>query len=462
LDSTSSQNFETIGHLRLRTDGLCLALKQRFMELQARDFPDDGASQAITLLEDLLTAVELQIPRVTDEPTLILIGWTIIQLGQTLEYFDNAGTDQTPRGLVCLLQSLYWRLNRQSTLLAWPQANYNFTIRSLVEFLKELFQNFGVAEINKVFASYNGPQYMVSFPRVERDNVLMHAVFGHELGHEIANNFLAHEAGTASHQAAAVSIWGKVVGALGKLPLSELQNAIQTVFRLRQRALQELLSDIVGVYIFGPSALFAAHELHTSSDLDATPSLENDYPPGRMRIRVSLEASDEEGYLSALSSHSNKSTDDNSFLAAATLVKRLREISASDNDKNALAIDPLVDIAYEWAEDTLSEAKKFARQEVGAALYSARTLSKEVPQLVQRLKSRLPPNEIGNSLTPTPVDERSSVLAAWLFFLEESQSSTSLDSKRKKLKHLNEMALRGLEYIVLQRNYLVSYPGDAQ
>lgn len=380
-----------------------------------------------------------------------MVTLVVFELGKTLEYFDNAGTDQTPRGLVCLLRSLYERLGRNSALLAWPQADYNFTIRNYVETLKRLFANMGPnAKMDGILAKYKGPADFVSFPRIERDNVLMHAIFGHELGHPIATDFLTQESAKPEYATKELEIRNEVSAALGAAnSLAELHTAMQTVFALRFRALEELISDTVGIYLFGPSALFAGYEINLWA-LDVVPSAGNDcYPPGRMRIRVCLEAARSLKHLAVLANHS----DSPSFRAAASLTDQLAALAAEDSDKKAIETNALAKIAYKWVDASLSDAQAFAKQAVGSAVYEDAIFEAEVPDLVGRLKNGLPPNELGNSLNPRRVDERSAILAAWLAVLEESQSPTATTGSTDDVARLNEKTLRALEYIVLEREY---------
>ena len=110
----------------------------------------------------------------------------------------------------------------------------------------------------------------------------------------------------------------------------------------------------------------------------------------------------------------------------------------------------------------MPSAQAFARNAVGQALYGESTIRSEVPGLVKRLKQGLPPNEIGNSIDPTAVDERSAVLAGWLVSLEASQASADTGQAIADLGRLNEKALRGLEYVVLQRRYRLGTRGTAE
>lgn len=444
---------------------LCLALRRRFEELRSRDYPDEGAGEALELLGELLVIVRRCIEGLNDERTLVMTSLAIVELGETLEYFDNAGTDQTPRGLVCLLRSLYERLNRQSKFLAWPQAGYNFTIRSLVDYLKELFKHLGAdSEVSEVFAKYTGPHDLVSFPRVERDNVSMLAIFGHELGHPIAYKFLQQEGGSQEHQARETQARQDILKAMGGTPsLLGLQEAMQAVFQLRKRALEELISDMVGVYLFGPSAIFAGQELFMWGNLNAIPSDQNGgYPPGRMRLRVSMEAAEREGFVDAMREMATDPSIGTTVSYATVLLDHLAGLVQDRSDEQQIATSDTARIAYDWVAATLPSAQEFARNAVGQALYGESTIRREVPRLVERLKQGLPPNEIGNSIGPTAVDERSSVLAGWLVSLEASQASANTSQAIADLGRLNEKALRGLEYVVLQRRYRLGTRGTAE
>lgn len=435
-----------------------MSLKQRFAELHARDYPDAGAAKALSLLVELLSILQKRVEIIGDERTLVMASDVVINLGETLEYFDNAGTDQTPRGLVVLLQSLYAKLNRQSNLLAWPQSVYNFTIRPFVEYLNALFQYLGSdAEIDAVLSAYTGPHDLVSFPRIERDNVRMYAVFGHEMGHEIADEFLRNEQGSASYAQQESEVRNKVVAAMGGTPsMADRQKRLTSVFVLRKRALEELISDTVGIYLFGLSALYAGHEIHPGAGVDLIPSDANDYPPGRMRLRVSLELSRAEGQLDALAKFATDPKTGGAFSAGVSLVNRIEKLVAADDDVKAINSDPYVSIAYEWVHATLPSAQAFARSAVGAAIYPIASQEKECSGLVERLLDGLPPNEIGNSLAPVQVDVRSAILASWLISLDASQSNGAC--KNEEFSRLNEKTLRGIEYIELQGEYFAKYP----
>lgn len=460
--ATSPNTFSTLEHQRLRTAALCVSLKQRFAELHARDFPDDGAAKSLWLLADLLSILQKRVEVIPDEKILVMASDIVIGLGAALEFFDNASTDQTPRGLVVLLQSLYGRLSRPSNLLAWPQSDYNFTIRPLVKVLKIMFGNLGPdTDIDAVFQAYTGPHELVSFPRIERDNVRMYAVFGHEMGHEVADTFLNQELTTAQYKAEETDVRSKVVAAMGGDPsLPDLQKRLEHVFRLRKRALEELISDTVGIYLFGPSALFAGHEIHAGTHADRIPSNSNDgYPPGRMRLRVSLGLCRVEGQLDALADFVADPRTGTAFAAGKLLVDHIDTITSSDADTQAIATDSFVSIAYEWVNSTLPKAQAFAKTSIGTALYAEGTQRAECSKLVERLLDGLPPNEVGSSLDPVQVDARSAILAAWLISLQSSQ--TPGKNSNEEIIRLNEKTLRGIEYIELQREYLVRFPRTA-
>jgi hypothetical protein len=240
--------------------------------------------------------------------------------------------------------------------------------------------------------------------------------------------------------------------------MADLQKWLRSVLLLRKRALEELISDTVGIYLFGLSALYAGHEIHPGAGVDLIPSDANDgYPPGRMRLRVSLELSRAEGQLDRLANFANDPKTGGAFSAGLSLVNRIESLVAADDDMKAIARDPYVSIAYEWVKATLPSAQAFAKRAVGAAIYPIASQEGECSGLVERLLDGLPPNEIGNSLSPVQVDTRSAILASWLISLDASQSNDA--SKKEDFARLNEKTLRGIEYIELQSEYFKKYPG---
>lgn len=181
--------FERPAYLRVRAHSLRAGLLSR-LEEYAFDFPGGAPRRAIELIQVLLEAIGEEIDRTSDDRIIALICRVIRGMGTLLQHFDNAHTAQTPRGLPQMLGALMAQLEPNATLVAWPQSSYNYTIRDLLAPLKEMTESLLSKQSHqRVFGSVAGPLNFVSFPRIERDNVLLHAIFGHELGHPSLPNF---------------------------------------------------------------------------------------------------------------------------------------------------------------------------------------------------------------------------------------------------------------------------------
>ena len=176
-------------YLKIRVHALRQGLVSRLKEYVS-DFPTGTPILVIDLLQQILKKIEPRIDSATDERILSLIGRTIRTYGGYLEHFDNAHTEQTPRALAQLLEDLCKTLQFGEKLVVWPQAAYNYSIQNILPDIKcplvHLLSPEEQKDLFKEFTAIN----LVSFPRIERDNILLHAIFGHELGHPIADSFL--------------------------------------------------------------------------------------------------------------------------------------------------------------------------------------------------------------------------------------------------------------------------------
>lgn len=458
------KSFERRAYLRVRAHSLRAGLLAR-LEEYAFDFPGGAPRRAIELIQALLAAIGEEIDQTSDERAIGLICRVIRGMGTLLQHFDNAHTAQTPRGLPQMLGALMARLEPNATLVAWPQSSYNYTIRDLLAPLKEMTQSLLSKEAHqKVFGSVAGPLNFVSFPRIERDNVLLHAIFGHELGHPLATKFLESERTTPAYSAALRRVTDALMalyklstapkGALGGSPAQTkaFVDGLHRVLALRKRGLQELISDCVGVLLFGPSALFASYDTLSVGELDEPPGT-GTYPPRRFRLRVVKNLLDAEGYTSTLES-ALQTAEPSISAALARYLKHINELTAQQTDKSNLGADPLIKLAYDWIEETLPGGTAFVRERLEPLRYEPKHMSAEVPELIERLRIRVPPSEIGAPPHAQVIDWRSALVAGWacrLHMLDDPAAGT--DQGIKQADTMNRLILRAVEFTILGDEY---------
>jgi hypothetical protein len=484
-----------------RAHSLTIGLVNRLGEY-ASDFPTGTASDLIDTVKQL--SIEMQkVADTSDDVKIIeLICMAAMQLGSYLTFFDNAHTEQTPSGLVCLVEHLVKCVNPNAPVLLWPQSEYNYTKRDILPLLRRLVENvLPQATQDRIFSRFDSDVYLISFPRIERDNILMHAVFGHEVGHLIADEFLAHELATQEYQQNLTKVM-QFVSAMksstgAPLTFQEQSRVTDLLLRVRKRGLQELLSDMTEWVFFGPSAVMSSFGILSSTSLDSPPSLPSLYPPDRQRLRLlnklfressiknSLEAAfngkqyvlpsieKKDGrrrefktisrFFDDLITRRNVKNVQNNVMgrdltttkAAFNLfLQSLDQISSVDDDRKIINADPVLKIAYEWIDTTLPIAQSWVEDRLKHAIFDHSTI-KDLADLIERLDFSIPPNECGIYPKNSPTSWQLAFLAGWLYKLQgkrlTSQSGEILT--HKDMQKVDSLVLRAVESIFLVKRY---------
>ena len=378
---------------------------------------------------------------------------------------ESASTAQTPRALVLLLQDLITELYPNSTLIVVPQRDYNYSIKDIRPLLKDTVENlFPPSEVDELLKPFSEPLNLISFPRIERDNILNHAIFGHELGHPIADEFLSlEESCCSSYQSALDHVTAEVRGLIQsriakKSSLDTLKLAkpyVESLLQIRRRGLEELISDCVSLLLFGPSALFAAYDILLGTQLDAEPDGPEYYPPPRYRLRVLKDLLDKESYTSALMHISPPKQLKALKPKLEEFFRNLHELTDPTPDVVRLEQQPVTALAYGWLNKVLPQAIDFAKESVEKLIYSPKQMSDDINVLIQRLALGIPSNEIGAYPNTTTVDWRSSIVAGWVYKIA-GLSLPYTKGENFSVEHidrLNRLTMRAVESGILARQY---------
>ncbi len=456
--------FTPLEHWRRRTRQYVSGLLQRIDELSVSDYPAQTPAQVIAFLQDFLGVINAEIGKAASQDKLRLLSQITHQLGTFIQWLDNAHTGQTPRGLVQLLKNMMDGLAPGSRVIASPGAEYNYSILDLGQLLTGLVQKFVPLSKQPGFADHlTQPIKLILFPRIERDNVLTHAIFGHELGHPIATEFLNAEISDPAYSAAQTAIQQQIGGYVAGMPdassltpaqtLDRVTRLFKVVLELRKRALEELISDTVGILLYGPSAFFAMFEVLWVGNWDSPPQHDGWYPPSRMRIRLGLQLLDDLGWPQAIHQMQADPLAGAYATAAVSFLTEGRSLAGVTTDEQAIDAEPVLKIAYDWMRGSLAAAMTFSKGRVDAVAYKAATIA-DLPGLLERLQIGVPPNELGDPLEPRAVDCRSALLAAWFYKLRGLSPSSSEPLSARETERLNQNTLRAVEYIILQDDYL--------
>lgn len=455
-------------HLWRRAHTLRLGLSQRLDEIYVSEYPTPHPQDLIEFIQAFLTKLGELIDNKKHPSHLPWIINTLEEYGTFLSDLDNASTDQTPRALVLILQDLSDQLFSKSILIASPQEEYNYSIWNVFPYLKNTTSNLSDSDQNKLLKKFPSLLNIITFPRIERDNIFVHAIFGHELGHPIADEFLSNEEQNDSYQQDLDKARRKILSLVSdshnksdqnktKKPidlLKEIKPYVDELLRIRRRGLEELISDCISVFLFGPSALFAAYDIFLADNLDKQPSDPDNYPPNRYRLRVMKTLIDDEKYTDALLNIKEINNIRGVRKGVQSVLEEINRITNETDDKKSLEDDQVVDIAYKWIEKSLSDAIKFAKKRVEKVIYQSENIRNEIPELIQRISFGIPPNENGVYPNTVTVDWRSAITAGWIYrfagFPIPNNHNRQVDSQ--DIDRLQRITLRAIEYIMLNND----------
>jgi hypothetical protein len=453
--------FKEESYLREKARSLQAGLLSRFEEY-VEEFPRGQSSDLIDTIRFFLAQVEADISGCTDPKLLRWFCSLIDELSEVLEWLDHAHTAQTPRAYVDVLGEISRLLHNGAEILVTPTVESNYHIIDEIPRLSRLTNALSEDRQKAVIARLPNALYRVHFPRIERENILNHALFGHEFGHPIAYEFLDEYESDIRYQehlnAAQEEIEknnevAQELADADETTKTELLNDIQSKLSdIHKRALVELVSDAVAVHLFGPSAIFASMDLLIREAFDEMPEHDEYYPPTRYRWRLMFDILQREGYIHALRSLQLTVEQEVIKEALNSTLDFLERAVADTRDRIALASDIYTRAAYAWLERTLPDALKHADLRTRRARYDSSLITSEVPPLVERLQAGVPPSEVGTWPHVKAVDWRSTFVAGWVFALSQTLDlSLEWNFTREALRTTNRLTAKGVEYIFLKR-----------
>lgn len=409
---------------------------------------------------------------------LKITDFVVKELGQHVRYIDSPQTHKLPWSLINPMKGLVKQFLPNIEILLQPQWEYNYSIdtASLYQYYYSVlsaYENmFPETKVAEVLSKLDEFFYVVSFPSIERNNVLLHSLLGHEIGHLFAKEYLNKE----REKEFLKSVGGKVTKIVServksdyenKLPLlvpdltqKMIQQEIERTTLIWQRGVEELLSDIIGAFLFGPAILFSQFEFSLSdlTGLDCLPNEGNNYyPPWRMRLRYILETVKELGFFPIAKGKFNDETG--AFAKASERIEVIQKISADISDRKKIESIDILKIAYEEIEKDVNNAKQFYAGKLGELIISVKEYYKRLPHLVERLSYKIPPNALEKSVDDRePATIVEIINAAWFHKLSWATSIFDKDNNFNEevidqRDRMNRLTLKALEYSFTEKEF---------
>ena len=226
------------------------------------------------------------------------------------------------------------------------------------------------------------------------------------------------------------------------------QQIFDSILQARRRALEELISDFVGYFLFGAGALFALAEVATTDVWDTLPSAQNGYyPPWRLRLRHILRLALADSLEPAVIALEGADPIASIRVASVEYLRDLQRIASATTDLQAIDADEVLKRAYQDLSEVLAKIPDFIAEQLDPVRYPLGTLSKSISPLLSRLAIGLPPDDVDLSVA----DFRLAMTAGWFYRLarlpipHNAQRSWESDDDTT----LNRLVLKGVESIQL-------------
>lgn len=396
------------------------------------------------------------------------------ELASHIRFAEGASIDRTPGSFVRALEKLVDSMDLlpDSTLIVRPQWHYNFKIFELRRHYEHTLDKYLEPKtVQEILSKFKKNIYIISFPGFQRENIIIHTILGHELGHPIAYEYLqfiedkTYQYDVEKRVADAFKKEDIFKRALKPLSRDEKDKykakIIQTIVLLRDGFVSEILSDLVSVYVFSLGALFSlASWCRDERDID-TPdlNLNHPHPAWRTRLRLIVKELNTED-LSILNQDFSQYHIEKSFSQeiASCIRKKLSEVEelvSIKSDEDFLESHPITQIAYHFTKQALPDIRSFLKQRL--VRYKLKSHYTDILKCAQRLQHSIPPNAINEYYIYEPkIANLQTILIGGSLYKETFLSSMPLGQEKKYIERfdqLNQLLMKALELSLIHSEF---------
>ncbi|MCK4790996.1 MAG: hypothetical protein KAV87_45105 [Desulfobacteraceae bacterium] len=429
---------ESILRYQLRVKGETIErLAEKFE--YAGDFPTDTPVSLARLIKHTAHVLVDHLPT-TPPDQLMHVNLLLCSIAEHLRFVDRSRVANTPWSMIQYTEEFLERQTGASNeFIIRPQWAYNYSlIGEFVEVIRTKIEPLDWIPTATWKSSLCGlgdqKIYCLSFPRIERLNCLLHANWGHEIGHIFAKQWIDNNF---------AQMWSSEETQIKNRIEREIQQEIQRnpppvdplfakfvvqemaadqvndAMQVAKDGLTELICDAIGIHLLGPAALAAACEFSAPLPIDESPLKCDMYPPWRYRIRLMAEMCGDD-----LQEQTVQLGDVETKYPGPVIepfwnwLKETKLLAQNTADKEALNSDIRTREAYRLIEDKWEAIRAQALQALpreSAECYRLFKRVRVIENLVRRLEQDTPPNEIGTWPDNSPASLENILNAAWVF-----------------------------------------------
>lgn len=395
-------------------------------------------------------------------------------VAEHLRFVERSRVAHTPWSMIqATEQFLARQVGTNSHFILRPQWSCNYSLSGeFVEYHRTIIGSMpwipstaweeGLRELE-----LNGQKiYCIAFPRIERLNALLHANWGHELGHIIAAHWIQDNLGRlwAGEEAGIKARMQKAVEErFPQVPDQALFRQVvvdryvsdlaSTAEKATRQGLTELICDAVGVHLYGPAALAASLEFSAGLSLDESPTDCGMYPPWRYRLRLMFDACENDLVKQTVKFGGRELAYPRPIMDAfCKWVGDAKHLAAEKSDCTVLNQDTAVREAYDLIDKKWKDIRAEALAILPGQSQSPYRLTERIAtieDLVGKLERDVPPSEVGIWPDTSTAFFEDIINAAWVFKVKKLAQDNDW-ACTENVERLYRLVLKAIEASFVQ------------
>lgn len=440
------EKLQSLENLEYPTEGSLM------LSMVLRNFCEVAISSIVGYSEHYLAEQDDDMPEVFFENYMLAHA----RLVQFVRFVETSRITDNPIAIIGPLESILRKIHNDTRLIIRPQSEYMYETWFLLEEISKAAIDIGsplYTSMSMITKPEDSPENIVvlNYPASEKENVLLHALFGHEIGHfAVDKHKLVDDLEIGTKRDALIEKYYGITAQLGD------KDRLITDF---SNWLTEILSDIVGCRLFGPAFFLAFDHFciveSTYYSTIAHKEYKYQYPPLAIRTEVILK---ELNQYVVDQGNSHDSRTQKLFEPFLKYAKRLPWETSIENldypeKKHDLVTWSSVKLALE-DRSLLSKVDSIVQGQE----YSPAIFFREVPILLERMQNEIIPNEVGfDSTNGRKSANWISILnAAWAYYysvldLDEFAKPDKIEELFSLMHESSRHVLRAIELSEIQK-----------
>jgi len=356
--------------------------------------------------------------------------------------------------------------SEKDCILIRPKWKYNFEYFDLLSEMSKTFPPI-YDDVRRIFERIP----VISFPGIDKENILALVSIAHEIGHYIdyrgGSPLFEHQGVEISFEKEMIDLWiqkaSEIYPDIKELPALFRDNILNNIFRAKLEKmvsiwLREFTADIIAARLFGPAYLLSIAEI-----FKLLPSPKEIYYPSNQRRleEISKELNEDDGKLNwAKFFETNivdipegkvyfeyiKDIESKKFLYPIDAKKREVEIYLYKLEENILE---------KATSKPLKIIKNYIRETIAPDTNCFRPTN-AIPDIIELLKYNIPPNvELKTCFTVPRIYKLREILnASCLYWLHKMKEDTTLPHDIKEWEDFNKITFRALELSHIHQSFI--------